>query len=69
MHNEASEYMLNDHEDNGDFADHFTYIKYDREKVNERLDYIFQRLMKEKYVDCEFILKNISLKSNLFFFF
>lgn len=55
MHREASEYMLNDHEDNPDFADHFTYIPYDKVKVNEKLDYIFERLFKEKYLDCKFI--------------
>ena len=47
--------MMNDHQDNPDFADHFTYIQYDKEKVKERLDYIFQRLFKEKYLDCKFI--------------
>ena len=29
-------YMLNDHEDNPDFPDHFTYIPYDTVKVNEK---------------------------------
>ncbi|CAF1347298.1 unnamed protein product [Rotaria sordida] len=51
MHYEASQYMMNDHEDDPDFPDHFTYIKYDKEKVQQRLDYIFQRLLKEKYLD------------------
>ena len=55
MHRQASIYMMNDHQDNPDFADHFTYIQYDKEKVKERLDYIFQRLFKEKYLDCKFI--------------
>jgi len=54
MHAKAAEYMMCDHEDNPDFPDHFTYIKYDQKKVNEKLDYIFQRLFKEKYLDwCE----------------
>ncbi len=53
MHLEASEYMMVDHEDNPDFPDHFTYIPYNKEKVNEKLDYIFQRLFKEKYLDCK----------------
>ncbi|CAF4752935.1 unnamed protein product [Rotaria sp. Silwood1] len=51
MHCEAAEYMMTDHEDNPDFPDHFTYIEYDKEKMNQRLDYIFQRLFKEKYLD------------------
>lgn len=63
MHREASEYMLNDHEDNEDFSDHFTYIEYDQEKVNEKLDYIFERLFKEKYLDCKFTLKIFHLKN------
>ena len=67
MHREASEYMLNDHQDNSDFEDHFTYIEYDKDKVNEKLDYIFQRLFKEKYLDCKFIysFENVSLKNVL----
>ncbi|UJR29720.1 hypothetical protein I4U23_017269 [Adineta vaga] len=51
MHHEAEIYMMNDHEDNPDFPDHFTYIKYNKEKIKEKLDYIFQRLFKEKYLD------------------
>lgn len=53
MHLEASEYMLNDHDDNEDFPDHFTYFEYTKEKFNQRLDYIFDRLFKEKYLDCK----------------
>lgn len=54
MHAEAAEYMLKDHADNPDFPDHFTYIPYDRVKINEKLDYIAQRLLKERYLDwCE----------------
>jgi len=56
MHFEASKYMMNDHDDNSDFPDHFTYYPYDKVKTNERLDYIFQRLFKEKYLDCKFVL-------------
>ena len=48
-------------------SDHFTYIEYDKDKVNEKLDYIFQRLFKEKYLDCKFIysFENVSLKNVL----
>ena len=53
MHAEAAVYMRNDHADNPDFPDHFTYIPYDKEKVNRKLDYIVDRLFKEKYLDCE----------------
>ena len=53
MHAEASEYMKVDHADNPDFPDHFTYIPYDKVKVDEKLDYIFDRLFKEKYLDCK----------------
>jgi hypothetical protein len=53
MHNEARKYMMNDHEDNPDFADHFTYIPYNKDKIKLKLDYIFQRLFKEKYLDCK----------------
>ncbi|CAF0896752.1 unnamed protein product [Adineta steineri] len=51
MHIEASKYMMMDHDDDPDFADHFTYIKYDKEKINERLDYIQERLFKQRYLD------------------
>ncbi|CAF3326590.1 unnamed protein product [Rotaria sp. Silwood2] len=51
MHAEAAQYMMEDHPDNPDFPDHFTYIPYDKDKVNKRLDYIFNRLFKEKYLD------------------
>jgi hypothetical protein len=53
MHVEAGEYMMVDHADNPDFPDHFTYIPYNKEKVDQKLDYIFHRLYKEKYLDCE----------------
>jgi hypothetical protein len=53
MHVAAAEYMMHDHEDNQDFPDHFTYIPYDKEKVNKKLDYIFERLLKERYLDCK----------------
>jgi hypothetical protein len=70
MHLEASEYMMNDHEDDPDFADHFTYFPYDKEKVNERLDYIAQKLFQIRYLDCKsifqlkccFFLKSIVLR-------
>ena len=53
MHAEAAEYMLTDHADNPDFPDHFTYLPYDKEKVNAKLDYVVDRLFKEKYLDCK----------------
>ena len=46
MHREAAEYMMTKHDD------HFTYFSYDKEKVHQRLDEIFARLFKEKYLDC-----------------
>jgi hypothetical protein len=52
VHAEAAAYMMSDHEDNPDFPDHFTYYPYDKEKTNKRLDYLFERLFKEKYLDC-----------------
>jgi hypothetical protein len=55
MHFEASQYMMNDHEDDPDFADHFTYFPYDKEKVNERLDFIAQKLFQIRYLDCKFL--------------
>jgi hypothetical protein len=45
--------MMNDHEDNPDFPDHITYIPYNKDKIKLKLDYIFQRLFKEKYLDCK----------------
>ncbi|CAF1621829.1 unnamed protein product, partial [Adineta ricciae] len=51
MHRQAEIYMMTDHEDNCDFPDHFTYIEYEKEKVKEKLDYINERLFKEKYLD------------------
>ena len=62
MHAEASEYMKVDHADNPDFPDHFTYIPYDKVKVDEKLDYIFDRLFKEKYLDCELFLQALSIE-------
>lgn len=53
MHAEAARYMMTDHADGQDFPDHFTYIPYSREGVKQKLDYIFQRLFKEKYLDCK----------------
>ena len=53
MHAEALEYMKRDHADDPDFPDQFTYIPYDKEKVNQRLDYIFQRLFQQRYLDCQ----------------
>lgn len=60
MHAEAAEYMKKDHADNHDFPDHFTYIRYDKEKVNEKLDYIFARLFKERYLDCKLDVSLVS---------
>ncbi len=60
MHFEASEYMMNDHEDDPDFADHFTSFPYDKEKFNKRLDYIFDRLLKERYLRCNIIFFSFS---------
>ncbi|UJR19996.1 hypothetical protein I4U23_023130 [Adineta vaga] len=54
MHTAAAKYMMEDHADNHDFPDHFTYIPYDKKKVNEKLNYIFERLFKKNYLDwCE----------------
>ena len=53
IHAEAAVYMMIDHADNPDFPDHFTYIPYNKEKVNQKLDYITDRLFKEKYLDCK----------------
>jgi hypothetical protein len=52
MHFEASQYMMVDHADDPDFADHFTYIPYNKDKVKEKLDYIQERLFKQRYLDC-----------------
>lgn len=46
MHSKAEEYMMKDHEDDPDFADHYTYYPYDKQKTNQRLDNIFERLFK-----------------------
>lgn len=61
--------MLSDHDDNDDFPDHFTYFEYSEENFNKRLDYIFDRLFKEKYLDCKSLLIDLikSKKKNDFF--
>ncbi|CAF1046730.1 unnamed protein product, partial [Didymodactylos carnosus] len=51
MHAEAAVYMMRDHDDDPDFPDHFTYIPYEREAVDKRLEYIFNRLWKGRYLD------------------
>ena len=66
MHFEASEYMMIDHDDDPDFPDHFTYFEYSEEMFNQRLDYLFQKLLKKRYLDCK-LFENRKKKVNSIF--